>query len=457
MGLKKKIALLLSLVLFAGCGAPVENGHQTGDIAETESAVGLETEPVLDYEIPTLLPGVLLSQAGYSPVSEKIAVVCGTKLPDQFKIVDAVTEETVYVGRLEIQREEEAGREEIGYGDFTEFTSEGEYYVECDIVGCSYPFVIKDSLYQDLMAQGISILSDKAAELAKEDVTEVCRSVSMLLLSFELYAPVYTDGVEEGTQPEVIALLKRYADWLLTCQDAETGAVLFEGTPMPEQTAWLSAALAKFSYTYQKYDSVYATACLQAADRAWKYLDKQEKIAEERAMQEILFFAAAELYRAAGKYSYHAAVKELGASLTLDARKEAQSFGTLTYVATKRRVDVKLCSTLLGVLLSEAESIAEKAKENDFMVGRSLKKETISQVLWDAVVVSVIDYVITNNEYASVLEHYHGYLSGANELAHCYVYGIEEEAWAQGIGADAMNTAKYIMLLSEIMSHEQEE
>lgn len=141
----------------------------------------------------------------------------------------------------------------------------------------------------------------------------------------------------------------------------------------------------------------------------------------------------------------------------MDANAEAQAFGTLTYASTKRTVDVELCGTLLGVLLDEAESIAEKAKDNVFMVGSSLTKETISETLWDAVVIAAMDYVITNSEYASVLEHYQNYLAGANEMAHCYVYGVEEETRVQGIGADSADTAKYIMMLSEIMSHKQEE
>lgn len=272
--MKKKIALLLSFVMLAGCGLPKE--MHAGNTYESESVVGLETVPVLDYEIPTLLPGVLLNQAGYSPASEKIAVICGENLPTQFHIIDAVTEEKVYTGKLEMQCYDADSLEYIGYGDFTDFATEGEYYVECDILGCSYPFTIKASCYEDMMAEGFAILAEREQSLTKEDLTKVCRCLSTLLLSYELYAPVYESGQAEGAALVVIEQTRRYAELLLGWQDAETGAVLSGEAVLLTETAWLSAALAKFSYTYQKFDSVYATVCLQAADRAWKYLEKQK-------------------------------------------------------------------------------------------------------------------------------------------------------------------------------------
>lgn len=453
---KKKIAFLLVLVILTGCGSPAGNGQSAGKQSETGSTAGLETTPVLDYEVPTLLPGVLLSRRGYSPVSQKIVIVCGTDLPESFTIVDAATGESVYTGGIEIQGYEVSLGEYIGYGDFSSFSAEGEYYVECDIVGRSYSFVIDGSLHEELLAEGFSILAKQQESLTQENLTDVCSSLSLLLLSYELYGFVYDSRTEQGGVPVIITQAKRYADRLLSWQDADTGAVMFDGVAMPEQTAWVSAALAKFSYTYQKFDNVYATACLQAADRAWKYLNKQKKESEDASLQATLFFAATELYRAAGKYEYHATVKELGKSLMPDADNKAMFFGTLTYAATKRNVDVGLCGSLLGVLLDEAESIAEKAKENVFMTGSSLTRENLSTVLWDAVVMAAIDYVITNSEYASVLEHYQSYLGGANETANCYVYGREEDTWAQGIGASSVDTAGYIMMLSEIMSHEEE-
>lgn len=453
---KKRIAFLLVMVVLTGCGSSAGEGMGTGKQPETGSTAGLETAPILDYEVPTLLPGVLLSQRGYSPASQKIVVVCGTDLPESFTIVDTVTGESVYTGSIEMQGYEVSLGEYIGYGDFSLFAAEGEYYVECDILGRSYSFVIDSLLHEELLAEGFDILAKQQESLTQENLTEVCGSLSLLLLSYELYGSVYDSRTEQGGTPAVITQARRYADRLLSWQDADTGAVMSGGAAMPEQTAWVSAALAKFSYTYQKFDSVYATACLQAADRAWKYLDKQKKESEDASLQATLFFAAAELYRAAGKYEYHATVKELGQNLMPEADDKAIFFGTLTYAATKRNVDVELCGSLLGVLLDEAESIAEKAKDSVFMTGSSLTGESLSAVLWDAVVMAAIDYVITNSEYASVLEHYQSYLGGTNEKAYCCVYGREEDAWAQGIGASSVDTAGYIMMLSEIMSHEEE-
>ena len=141
----------------------------------------------------------------------------------------------------------------------------------------------------------------------------------------------------------------------------------------------------------------------------------------------------------------------MGKELSDHPEKEAQAYGTFTYAATKRQVDVELCGSLLAVFLNDAEAVAERAKDNVFMVGGSLAEEEIGSVLWDAVIVAAVDYVITNSEYATILQNYQSYFAGVNEQAYNYLYGETERP---GVGADSVNTARYIMMLSEVMSHE---
>lgn len=447
------LAILLAGELLCGCSAAGEreSGSASGLLPGTEAEVpGMEPAPVLDYELPVLLPHILLNRIGYQPDSAKIAVIRGEQLPRQFELVDAATGEVVYTGYLTEQEYDKETKEYNSYGDFSDFAKEGEYYVECDIIGRSYSFVIKEDIYTELMEGALAKLAARRGDLTREDITEACRGVSALLLSYELYAPVY-DGENGGaTQPALITEIKAYIEWLLNCQDEQTGAILTDGEPDYEKTGWLSAALAKFSYTYQKFDSAYATVCLQAADRAWRCLDKQEVTVSAG----VRFYAAAELYRATGQYQYHAAVKTLGEKLLPEAGNEAQVFGTLTYAATKRKVDIDLCGSLLNVLLEEAEVMAQMAKEDIFMAGSSLSKESLPDILWDMLVVSAVDYIITNHEYATIIENNHNYLSGQNESALCYTGGIYGGA---AIGESCADTAAYIMMLSEIMSHEQEE
>lgn len=441
-------SLLLVMVLLTGCGSI---GTEKTDSADKEA--GVETAPVLQYEVPSVLPGILINQAGYEPSSLKLAIIRGERLPEKYHIVEESTGEVVYTGELEEQGYDNTLGEYISYGDFTGFTEAGTYYIEADIVGRSYTFEIKETLYRELMEGALQSLGERREELTGEDVQDVCIGLSILLLSYELYGPVYDEATDSTGVPVLIAEVQKRIEWLLALQDAETGAVLVGEKPQAGQTAWLSAVLAKFSYTYQKYDSIYATACLQAADRAWSFLDQEEGVPGE-----LLFYAAAELYRAAGQYQYQRAVADLGYTLKPDAENKALVFGTLTYAATKRKVDVDLCAGLTAEIFEEAERIAQKGRTDAFLTGTSPEKDGLSSFLWNMVIVASVDYIITNHEYAMLIEKYQSFLAGANQTARCYLCGIEGENMAAvGVGESCEDTAGYIMLLSEIMSHRQEE
>ena len=458
----KRIAMLLVVLLFLtalfGCGS----GGGEDERRETQGTepLSMETAPVIDYEVPVVLPGILVDRIGYEAASYKTAVVRGSSLPTRFRIVNADTGEVVYTGSLEQQGYDNQTKEYNSYGDFSALTEEGVYYMECDILGRSYSFEIKDTMYADLMEEAIALLNSKRNSLTEADILDVCRCLSTLLLSYELFAYVYEGQAAEGKEPPLIGLIRSYVEWLITVQDAETGAVMAEEELLWEETAWLSAVLAKFSYTYQKYDSVYATVCLQASDKAWKYLTEREgqetEGRTENEYKETRFYAAAELYRATGRNEYHSVVVNLGKDMIPDADHVALMFGTLTYASTKRSVNMDLCAKLMKELLDEAEHIAERAQEDIFSTGRSLEEESLEEILWDMVVVSAVDYIITNHEYATLIENHLHYLAGTNETAVCHL-SSDGESGAADIGKDCMSTAEYIMMLSEILSHKQEE
>ena len=445
---QKKIVKIISFFIIVfqlmGCGSTAILEDNTP--SEPNS---LKETPELDYELPTVSPGVLVNQIGYEPDSIKKTIIRGKQLPAQFQIVDMDTNEVVYTGVLEEQGYDEATGEYSSYGDFSEFTQEGQYFIECEIVGQSYSFEIKENLYTEIIQNSLQLLEESRESFTKEDIIEVSRSISVLLLSYELYAPVYDSNLKDKEEPIIMVEIKDCVNWLLAWQDSQTGAVMDGETPLILETAWLSAVLAKFSYTYQKYDSIYATVCLQAADRAWLYVDKNT----EETMDEV-FYAATELYRATGQYKYHREIKNLGQNLTIDVNEEAFVFGTLTYAATRRRVDVDLCARLTDILFLQAESIAELSREKVYMVGSGMEEVSLSAVLWDMVVMSSVDYIITNHEYATIIENHQNYLAGQNENALCYISekGSDDPADTP-IGESCVNTARYIMMLSEILSH----
>lgn len=446
--LNKITAFLLTVILLSGCG--IADTAEQGYSMDT-SIEWLEENPVLEYDVPVMSPGVLVNQIGYNTFSPKTVIVRGEKLPQEFHIVDAHTNEVVFTGKLEKPEYAEETGEYNSYGDFTVFEQEGSYYIECDIIGCSYEFEIKDRLYEELLENALELLRRQRELVTAADVVDVCRSLSVLLLSYELYTQVYEK--EEGDIPPLMTELKSYVEELLLLQDAGTGAVMEGETVYLTETVWVSAVLAKFSYSYQKYDSMYATACLQAADRAWRYTEQQG----EETEAELRFFAATELYRATGQSRYYNAVTRLGQNLSMDKKNRALVFGILTYASTKRRVDMDLCQDLMADIFAEAEHIAAEAQTDAYLIGNSVKKEGLEDIFWDTVMLATIDYIITNQEYATLIARHHNYLAGANETADCYIpnAGGEREL-LQGITTSRFNIAGYIMLLSEMMSHEEE-
>ena len=442
---KQITALLLAMVLLSGCGLenkvnndatensnPMENvaagnnagtnGTSAGVPADGDSSAAAGFS--VAYELPDMQPGVLVSRSGYPENGRKTVIFRGKKLPGHYEIIDRTEKTVIFTGDLQDVVYNALTEEYNGYGDFSELTTEGEYEIRCDYIGYSYPFTIEKGGLSGKLAEGINELKGQEA-LADDEIEEACRTVSLLLLSYELYGGVYTQDAD--TEEAFFAVLRNYIEWLYGKLDNSDY----------EETAWISAVLAKFSYSYQKKDSNYATSCLQAADKAWKTVSQ-----EEDTPPALLFYAAGELYRATGQKKYARVQEEAAEKLPETVDNGAQTFGTFTYASTKRKIDVELCGKLLMVLLNRAEEIAACAKDMPYGIGSSITTGEQMQVWWEGVLIASCNYVITNNEYGTLTENYARYFEGINEEAESLLYRTDEE------------TAAYLLLLSEMAGRE---
>lgn len=449
MRLRKKwkqiTALLLAMALLSSCGLENKvNNDATGAYAngDNSAASGGSTANGISagvqvngdssaaagfsvaYELPDMQPGVLVSRSGYPENGRKTVIFRGEKLPGHYEIIDRTEKTVIFTGDLQDVVYNALTEEYNGYGDFSELTTEGEYEIRCDYIGYSYPFTIEKGGLSGKLAEGINELKGPES-LADDEIEEACRTVSMLLLSYELYGGIYTQDAD--TEEAFFAILRNYIEWLYGKLDNSDY----------EETAWISAVLAKFSYSYQKKDSNYATSCLQAADKAWKTVSQ-----EEDTPPELLFYAAGELYRATGQKKYARVQEEAAEKLPETVDNGAQTFGTFTYASTKRKIDVELCGKLLMVLLNRAEEIAACAKDMPYGIGSSITTGEQMQVWWEGVLIASCNYVITNNEYGTLTENYARYFEGINEEAESLLYRTDEE------------TAAYLLLLSEMASRE---
>lgn len=457
--LRGLVAVLVATSLW-GCSPYIE-GSQTDntgvfpvvDKTQEDGITGMESEPVIDYTAGKQLPGVLVAQVGYSGAGDKVAIFQGSRLPQEYHIYEKESGKKVYTGEIEVSENKQQNRGLVGYGDFSSFQIEGEYYIECDYIGRSYTFQIKEALYTGLMEELLKTLDNRpilqeqqGRTVGDAEIILQCRELCGILLAVELFPNSQLNKVNglENKTPDVLEYVAEQISALTAYQDGETGGV-------GKASAWYCATLTKFSYSYQKYDSTFATKCLQAADKAWKYIDANTDTVQEAER----FMAATELYRATGKYRYHTVAKELGKKLLPDIYDEALTYGGITYISTKWNLDKNICNIFIKDLMAQAENISLTSKEAAYLSTALLTRAESQKFFQHMLVMSVVDYVITNREYAYTIERHHLYLGGRNEEGNSFLNYESCDTLSQ---TDLLSKpeyfGRYYLMLSEMMSHE---
>ena len=516
---KKYFAGILTII---ACSAALFGCAETGDLStsgkgqqtQEEEIVSLGLTPEFNYDVPVNLPDIIVDQVGYAENSNKIAVFRGEMLPDTYELIDAETEEIVYTGTVKEKGYNEATGENISYGDFTEFKTPGTYYLQTEIIGQSYPFVIDENPYAGIFEAalklfyynrcGLTLSLDMAGDAAhnachtklavlKEDasvqldvsggwhidengtrnVTDACQAVNTLLLAYELYGEVFTDDIgipESGNGiTDLMDEVKYEIEWLLKMQDAASGAVyasvgsiensgsayqLYVEAVTMDATIQFAASMAKFSYLYQNYDREFATICLKAADRAYRYTGQYL----DDVTPEAYFYAAAELYRATGAVQYRNTVHQyLTGEKELNMDNDYVFWGSVVYMSTKQQVDVNLCETVMKKLLSDGEQISYDSKKSKYFTEGNKEQDNNCELLRKMVRLAVVDHVITNHEYMMVLENHLHYFLGRNSLCISYIDDVGSRIFAQvdermGIMKQMGHDAELIVLLSAVQA-----
>ncbi len=523
MKIHKCSALLLCLALLTGCvKAPVSATQQNNAPVE-EVFTSMEEEPLLSYEVPVSEPGILVNQFGYLPQSKKVAVFCGKEIPSVFYVVKEETGEVVYTGSPEAEGYNRGKDEYNSYGDFSQWTAEGTYYIEAPVLGRSYSFEIRKNLYDEVFQEackqyyysrcGMTLTEEYAGESAhnachignavlvenisvsadvtggwhqdekgQKSVVTAAKTIGILLLAYELYGQAFTDdmGIPESGNgiPDLLDEIRYEIDWLLKMQDQQTGAVyagvtvytpgtdasgkasnIYVEPAGAETEKAFAMALAKFSYLYQNYDTQYATTCLKAADRAFKH----SAICEEDVLDQWKFAAAAELYRAAGRQSFHQIILDyFKANPDVSQRDEIVLLGGVTYISTKHKVRTDICEQIMDMLMSQAEDISTVSKEALFLTAGNRKQSNNDQLLIEMMYLAVVNYIISNHEYETVIENHLHYFFGRNAKAICYVenrgdHGHEYSEDGLGIMKQFEADSKFIFMLSEVVTNSKKQ
>jgi len=464
----KKINRVLFFFLVTGilCGCSAN----TGEVAEMDTQEEwIEKTPlrIADYTLPAYSPNVLVDQIGYEEDSTKIVIFKGEDLSETFEVVERGSGETVYTGNIIEKGYDEKWKENTSYGVFTELQKEGNYFIRTDTIGQSYPFRIEKHIYQELFLNvcksfylnrcGQTITKEEAgddfhvachkseftvdgekvdlsggwhtAADFSRNVVDGCVAASDLILAYNFYPEIFTDNW--GTQtsgnqtPDIIDEIRYEADWLLKMQNPENGAVYkgIEFQPSKNKsgntdngklllqnedrnaTAVFAAVMAQFYLVYSEYDYKYAAECLKASEKAWSYLAQEQKQTQEQ------YFAAASLYNATGKSGYHIYVKNYRSNeIVFKGQKGNELRGDVVYLNSKRQVDTKLCNDIMQEWMEKVEELAGESGNNAYKVCGTESEEIFGNLFY----LTIINHIITNHEYGTVLGSHLHYFLGRN-------------------------------------------
>jgi len=507
------IVFILIASSITGCGLVMPEKKSESQAATSDNEMTtLGITPDLNYDKPKSKTHIEVDQLGYLPKQKKIAIFRGDNLSDTFNVVSADTLDVVYTGYIE-NKAIAGTSESYNYGIFTDFTTPGEYYIQTDIIGYSYKFTISENLYDGVLPNslkqfyfnrcGYSLTSKYAGDNArnachmdpislKQDanismdvsggwhintaydrtVITGCNTIETLLMAYEYNTEAFGDdnGIPESGDgiPDILNEIVVETNWLLKMQDPTTGAV-YESVSVVDRgdginnpchiesvdlssTLYFASALGYFSYLYQNYDNEYATKCLQAADRAMKYVAKNK----ENINKNEYFRAAAMMYRATGYINYRSIIDEYMISgVPLDMSDNVVFNGCVTYLATRQRTVKDYCNTMIKCLKEYAVDLSDNRGDYLYLMGAEKNVVDNSALLAEISRLTVVNYMISSNEYEMLMEKYLHYFMGCNPDNICYVgqYGsdnITENQAASDILKQPETDAYFVLLLSGI-------
>lgn len=468
---KRIISYLITIItaltiVLTGCGEKAEN-KQISKAAETDKDISKEADKSLNTSDKTETTGkpqegldtntdntdknreelcqIMINRLGYSVGKDKLVLFQGKEIPKTFKLMDTKNSETVFEGEVRILTDADESGDYIAEGDFTSFDVEGEYYISVNqakdtnnvansdgaagSLNSTY-FRIEDDIYSELL----EIVKNKCIDninmdaLTREDAIQL----SVLMMSYEIFPEVMENGIEStensDNEPQVTYIIDEIRNildsYLLHVEKDE-----IQGTEEAENIILVATDMA---YIYRKYDKAYAEKCLKAAETLWKNVRKD-------TVDSTKFTAldAAKLYRVTAKKEYKTYLTEyFNTGSYLDEYDDVEFLIETTYLNSRVEVDKNICELLMKKLMRAAEKISNEVRSSIYMT--VFEKQTdLEKILNNGMVMSFVDYVISNHEYDMVLENYLHYLLGRNPEGVVYL--------------DDVSDAKIVFMLSKIL------
>ncbi len=336
-------------------------------------------------------PSILTNQVGYKADSKKTAVFRDITNQTEFSVINADTNQTVYTGTLSGAISNSSANETDYIGDFSSVKTPGTYYIQCANLDDSYKFTIEQNPYTNLLTDSVKMLylqrcgttvtdadfghgachSTQATVYGTNQQIDVsggwhdagdygryvvpgAKAVADLLYAYMANPSMYADNTgipESGNgRADILDEAKFELDWMFKMQDANGGVYHkvtcenFPGYVAPEKetaplivtpvtttsTADFAAAMALAAEVYQSSDAAYAAKCLDAAKKAWAFLEQNPNLIfqnpedittgeyGDKSDRDERYWAAAQLYRATGESKYLTALESLSTQTGMD-------------------------------------------------------------------------------------------------------------------------------------------
>lgn len=450
-----------------------------------------------DSEKPYEEP-ILVNQVGYTSDRAKTAVFRQITDEKEFSVVNADSGQTVYTGQLYGEKNYTAGDETVWYGDFSDVTAEGNYYITCGNLDKSYTFSISDNVYDNITDDLVRMFylqrcgteikdtdfshpachTGKAKVYGTNDYIDVtggwhdagdygrytvaaAKAVADLLYAYGNNPSLFSDSVnipESGNGvPDILDETRYELEWMLKMQDQTTGGVHhkvtcenFPGYVMPQNetaelivtpvsstsTADFCASMALAYQYYKDYDKDFAEKCLNAAEKAWNYLEKNPQFDFKNPSDittgeygdsndtDERYWATAQMYAATGEQKYLDKYNSLYAQKGMDWTTVGD-YGSIA-ILTKKDIDKtsNAYKKAYNSIIKQADNFVSISSDSGYKVATNIFNWGSNMTIANAGTTLGLAYQLTGEQkYLDAANAQTDYLLGINGVSECFVTG----------------------------------
>lgn len=451
------LSILLVISILAGCSLPLGNKNQKKE--EDDNGYTLGLTPDFSYEVTEQLPNILVNQVGYLPESSKVAILQGNNLENIFYVYNMITGKQEYVGALKpdsLFAEKEDTDEEVKIekyiADFSALDKAGTYYIYHPNLGYSYLFEIKEGIYDGIEKELITMM-----EAEKKDTSLLCYQLACFLFAKELYGDylLETERLERVCREKI--------EELMLAQDAKSGSVYADMTVAQKKdnldetqkqqfislnaTAEFAGIMAKYAFHIQDKDRDLANRCQIAAEQAYRTIQNSL----DNVSYDAGYFAVTYLYRLTGRGKYSNAINQY---MTMKEEQKSYSeydfslFGDYAYITLPQGTKLEIGDSLMKKVMSRAEEISLTGGRNNYYVSDKKEYNEIGGKLKGMSNMALVNYIITNHEYSTLIKNYVDYFMGRNPENICYIDGFGARTSKEGQPkVDRVNCGLFYLLL----------